>query len=264
MRFGAVSLLTATLATTASAGRGGGLDATFDGDGRLVADLGGSEFVVDAVVQPDGRIVVVGSRETTELGSGDFLVARYRADGSPDPSFDGDGVVLTNVVRDDTAHAVALQPDGKILVVGSTAGLGVRPDFALARYESDGRLDAGFGAGGIATADFGDTVDVALAVALGSDGRIVAAGPTRAPGSGQPEDFAIARFNANGTPDTSFDDDGRVVTNLAGFDRPLDVAVQAEGKVVASGFTGEDVSGDFSMALVRYETGGALDASFAV
>jgi uncharacterized delta-60 repeat protein len=139
---------------------------------------------------------------------------RYNADGSLDTGFGGgDGIVTTSIsAGDDKAHGLALQADGKIIVVGETSGNG--KDFAVLRYNADGSLDTLFGGGdGIVTTDFaGGSFDVAYRVVVQADGRIVVGG---ASGSGT-TDFAVARYLADGSLDTSFSGDGKQTVDLAG------------------------------------------------
>ena len=111
--------------------------------------------------------------DSDDVPSKDFALARYNADGTLDPGFSGDGTRTTNFGGDDVAYDVALQPDGKILVAGSSSGA-----FALARYDPDGRLDHTFSGDGRLTVRFGSNQrdTGARALVLRGDGRIVAAG----------------------------------------------------------------------------------------
>jgi uncharacterized delta-60 repeat protein/uncharacterized repeat protein (TIGR01451 family) len=172
------------------------------------------------------------------------------APGALDPSFGIGGQVTTDFGGFDSAQAVALQSDGKIVAVGGTASF-PSGDFALARYNADGSLDATFGSGGKVTTDFGG-FDAASAAVIQTDGRIVAAGRS---GSG---DFALARYNADGSLDPTFGSGGKVTTDFGGFDAAFGVARQADGKIVAAGQGG--AGGGF--ALARYNPDGSLDPSF--
>ncbi|MFG2335324.1 calcium-binding protein [Streptomyces yangpuensis] len=229
----------------------GSLDTTFDGDGKAVTDLGGggADQGSDVAVQADGKIVAAGGT------GGVFALARYNAaDGSLDTTFDGDGKVFTDfggLQEGSTAYGLALRPDGRIVAVGDTTE-GLVRDFALARYNADGSPDTSFSGDGRATTDFG-AMDTAQDVVVQSDGRIVAAGGS-APGV-----FALARYNADGTPDTAFDGDGRVTTALGGpqgGSSAYDVVQQSDGRIVAVG----GGNGDF--ALARYNADGGLDTGF--
>src|SRR5205823_1660150 len=129
----------------------------------------------------------------------------YNADGSLDSSFGNNGLVITDFGFDSQAFALAVQTDGKIVVAGYTFTGGSQYDFALARYNTDGSLDTTFGTNGEVVTDFGTGGDEALAVVIDADGKIVVAGYTFT-GDSQ-YDFALARYNADGSLDTSFGPD---------------------------------------------------------
>ena len=221
----------------------GDLDPTFDGDGKVTTDFGDGDRAEGVVIQGDGKIVVAGSAGGTnrDFDPGfDFALARYRTDGSLDPTFGGDGKVTTDFSSsDDRAFAVALQPDGKIVAAGQ-AFVSER-DFALARYNTDGSLDATFGGGdGKVSVDLAvdETDDAALAVAIQADDKIVAAGYVRKNlfHPGYPSDFAVARFNADGSPDVNFGVGGSVTTDIeSDSDEAHGLAIQADGRIVAAG-----------------------------
>jgi len=231
----------------------GSLDTSFDGDGRVVTDYGGLIDVGKAVaLQADGKIVVAGYTLST---TADFAVARYNPDGSLDTSFDGDGRVVTDYGGlNDIGYAIALQADGKIVVAGSANGL--TWDFAVARYNPDGSLDTSFDGDGKLVTDYGGLSDDGYAIALQADGKIVVAGYT----VGATYDFAVARYNPDGSLDTSFDGDGKLATDFAGGDDwGHAVALQADGKIVVAGYT--DVA-TLDFAVARYNPDGSLDTSF--
>src|SRR5262249_4024029 len=151
------------------------------------------------------------------------------SDGSLDSSFGSGGEVTTSFKGQAIATAEAIQNDGKIVLVGETQGAN-GDDFALARYNPDGSLDTTFGTGGKVTTDFAGADD-AFSVAIQSDGKIVVAGSSQ---QNTGEDFALARYNSDGTLDTSFGAGGEVLTAIAGGANG--VAIQADGKIVAAGF----------------------------
>ena len=235
----------------------GTLDPTFSSDGRLTTGFAASgDFGYSVAVQSDWKIVVAGRTDSGPSNS-DFALARYNADGTLDTSFDGDGKLTTVIGPSyDTAYSVALQSDGKIVVSGSSSGSGSRDDFALARYNSDGTLDTSFdGDGKLTTAFVGASLDRGYSVAVQSDGKIIVAGRSTA-------DFALARYNANGTLDTSFDGDGKLTTDLGSpIDDGLSVAVQSDGKIVVAGYSDNITNADFAIA--RYNADGTLDTSFS-
>lgn len=188
------------------------------------------------------------------------MLVRYTASGALDATLGGEGRVTTDFGgRSDGADDVAIQADGKIVAAGSGFPAEVRPvDFALARYNRDGTLDATFGDGGKVLTTFEpNSIDGANAVVIQPDGKIVAAGLTR---SGPSKEFAVARYLPNGSLDASFDGDGLVVTPISpGEDIVFDLAVQADGKLIAAGWSSP---GGFDVAMARYNPDGRLDSSF--
>ncbi len=239
-------LLLAVPAGNATAASGD-LDTSFDGDGYAITPIGsGYERAESVAIQDDGKIVAAGITDVS------FAVARYNANGSLDTSFDTDGKVAT-VVGDNAAsiEAIAIQEDGKILAVGSAFVTDNAYDFALARYNPDGSLDASFDTDGIVLTNINGS-DVAVDVAIQSDDKIVVVGVT-----GSNFDFVVARYNPNGSLDTSFDGDGLVFTTFPPNPASVRaVALQADGKIVVAGA----VNSTFTVA--RYLTGGTLDPDF--
>jgi uncharacterized delta-60 repeat protein len=224
----------------------GGLDPTFGNGGLVVTDFGATDQAFAVAVQPDGKVVTAGRR-----GS-DSIVARYNQDGTPDVAFGTGGRVITNFGATEQALALALHPDGKILIVGRTNN-GGNFNFALARYQSTGILDPGFGSSGLVTTDFGGSVDRAFALALQPDGKAVVVGDSDG-------DFAVARYNLDGSLDPAFGSGGKVITTFGGADQASAVVVQGDGKIVVAGQTDTGVSID--VALARYNPNGSLDAAF--
>ncbi len=230
----------------------GSLDTSFSGDGKQTTSFGGHADGAAAVaLQGDGKIVAVG-----HVFSGDFAIARYNPDGSLDTSFSGDGKQTTDFGGNDLALGVAIQGNGRIVVVGRGGinNLG-NTDFAIARYNPNGSLDTTFSGDGKQTTDFGGSEERATGVALQADGKIVAVGQGASGGSYA---FALARYNANGSLDTSFSGDGKQTTNFAGADSANGVAVRGDGRIVAGGETG---GGNFAIA--RYNPNGSLDTTFS-
>jgi uncharacterized delta-60 repeat protein len=241
----------------------GSLDASFGSGGMVVTDVfGGLDSALGIALQPDGRIVVAGA---SFFGmSGDFALVRYNTDGSLDPSFGVGGKVTTDFFGlSDGATAVRLLPDGRIIAAGSAFTSISNTDFALARYNSDGRLDASFGSGGKVTTEFFGFSDRPTGLVVQSDGRVVAAGGANNLNS-TGFDFALVRYNVDGSLDSSFGDGGKTTTDFLGIvDAAADVVLQPDGRIVAVGFASNDRFGllvDF--ALSRYDTNGRLDASF--
>lgn len=231
----------------------GSVDPTFDGDGKTFVQIGARFFCRDVTVQGDGKIVIVGYIQVGPAYN--IVLFRYNADGSHDTSFDSDGRKITPLINADFAHAVTIQGDGKILIAGNMGD-----DFMLLRYNADGSYDTTFGGGdALVTTDFFAGPDHARAVAIQADGKIIAAGNGRASGSSW-NDFAVARYNSDGSPDTTFDGDGKVLTHLQAFhNNAEEIAIQLDGKIVVGGGSWGS-NNDFG--LVRYNTDGSLDTSF--
>jgi uncharacterized delta-60 repeat protein len=243
----------------------GTLDPSFGTGGTVTTDFGGSSAEVRALaVQPDGKIVAAGGVFVN--GIADFALARYNPDGSLDASFGRGGTASSPFDFPgsfDQVGGVVLQPDGKIVLAGS-AVIDQFSVFALARYNSDGTLDAGFGSGGVATTDFGQLSAAAFSVAVQPDGKIVLAGEANIDGG---DDFALARYNSNGTLDASFGTAGKVTTAFPSglgfsFAQAFSVAVQPDSRIVAAGYTW--ISGGFDFAVARYNSNGTPDASLGV
>lgn len=177
------------------------------------------------------------------------------AAGDLDPSFGTDGKIVSDFgPGSNSASALVIQPDGRVVAAGST-GSG---DFGLARYLLDGSNDLTFGTAGKVTTDLGGAFDQAFALALQPDAKIVAAGSSEPGGSCC--QFALTRYNSDGTLDPSFDMDGKVLTTFGGSSRAFDVAVQADGKLVAVGSKFDPFENGF--ALARYNVDGSLDSNF--
>jgi uncharacterized delta-60 repeat protein len=231
---------------------GGSLDTSFGGDGTVITNFtSGDDLIFGVAIQPaDGSIVVAGF---VDDGPGSKLgLARYHANGTRDTTFDVDGRVTTDLTNGpDGAYGVAIQPaDGKIVAAG-TADF---QKFALARYNTDGSLDTSFSDNGTARPDFTDGSDYARSVTIQpADGKIVAVG------SAGDESFALARYDTDGTPDTTFSGNGKVITGFTpGSDFARSVVVQADGRIVAAGTA--DLS---KFAVARYDLDGSLDLTFS-
>jgi len=190
-----------------------------------------------------------------------FSINSYAQDGSLDLSFGIGGKVTTAISGgdDDNGKSVAIQSDGKIVVAGTTINDGDR-DFAIVRYNNDGTLDLSFGTDGKVVTDFGSNWDECYSVAIQSDGKIVAAGNIA---NGSTLDFAISRYNSDGTLDLSFDNDGMLTTDFAGkSDIITSIALQGDGKIVATGITTSATAFNCDFAVVRYNIDGSLDLNF--
>jgi uncharacterized delta-60 repeat protein len=234
------------------------LDLTFGGDGIATSESGTNDYLRDVAIQSDGKIVAAGFVQAGSYHN--IAVVRYNADGSLDTTFDGDGVVTTPYQTSSQAIALALQDDGKIVVTGLSVGADRNSkDFTTVRYNTDGSLDTTFGGTGIVQTAFGSDFDEAYDLVIQSDGKIVVAGYARLGGTSN--DFALARYNTDGSLDTSFDGDGKVTTAVSNsFDEVNGIALQPDGKIVVAGYAW---TSNEDYAVVRYNADGSLDTSFS-
>lgn len=229
----------------------GSIDNSFGNNGIVITAIGNDDYGRAVAIQADGKIVVAGSSAAR------IVVTRYNTDGSLDANFGNNGIVITPYGTYDHPHAVAIQPNGKI-VVGAYTEINSQMIFTVLRYNTNGSLDASFDSDGITSAPIGVDEDRAYSLVLQSDGKIVLAGNSK---NGSLHVFALARFNTNGSLDTGFDNDGIVMTPVGtNDDRVYGVAIQADGKIVAGGYSNNGSQNVF--ALTRYNTNGSLDTSF--
>lgn len=235
----------------------GTLDTTFDGDGRKMIHIDSHDRAFAVAIQTDGKILLAGSYTPGGIQR-DVAVVRLLANGSMDTSFDGDGVAITPIYPGERDEAVGMemQADGKILVA-AYASNGSSYDFAAIRYNTNGSLDTTFDTDGKVTTSFSSGNDVATGIKLQGDGKILVEGYSPGPGD---LDFALVRYNKNGTLDTSFDGDGKLITDIGAEDNGAAVAVQADGKILIVGQANNGINFDF--AVVRYLPDGTLDSSF--
>ena len=271
--------------------KNGKLDATFGADGNAdgtpdgVVQVSFGANTVDAVdaiaIQQDGKIIVAGDTTGSD-GSQNMMVARVKTDGSLDASFgagnaDGtpDGVVSLSLgAGNDEAKAVVIQANGKIVIAGNTVGADKTSNIAVARLNSDGSLDATFGAGnadgtpdGVVAVSLSNGDDKAKAVALQADGKILVGGVTVA--ADKSSNVAVARLNSDGTVDTAFGagsadgtPDGSVAVSFgAGDDKLKGLVLQADGKILLAG-SNTAADGSTNAVVARLNSNGALDSSF--
>lgn len=287
-------------------GRDGQLDPTFGDGGKVMTDIGGGADSAYAVaVQPDGKIVVGGTSQN------DFALVRYAANGELDTTFGSGGKVTTSFSNDaDSAYALLIEDDGSIVVGGdanmgsSATGLdfalaryapdgtlqwkvtnpifaggardsiyslakqtvdgksfivaaGGEGDFAVARYDLEGKLDSTFAQQGKLAPPFESAIGAARAVAVDANGAIVVAGH-------RGHDFAVVRLDRTGKLDEAFGEKGKVVTPVSkdNWDEAQAVAIEADGKIVVGGWTYEGGSSSANFTLARYDASGRLDPVF--
>lgn len=210
----------------------GSPDSSFNGTGMKLFDTGAHyEYFHAIVIQPDGKIIAAGGAGVTNADS--FILLRFHPDGSIDSTFGTDGIVLTDFgPESDHAEQIVLLPDGKILVAG-TAFPDTHQLFALVRYNSNGILDSTFGTDGIATVSFGDLFSPVGEMLVQPDQKILISGTVI---DGSHWDFALARCNSDGTPDTSFSENGKLTTNLGTTnDYCSSMCLLPDGKIVLAG-----------------------------
>ena len=227
------------------------------GDGHTVTAVSpNSDSVNSVAIQADGKIVAAGGLYNPATNN-DTLLIRYNQDGTLDTSFGTGGIVIYSLgINADSLQAIAIQPDGKIVVAG-VANDGFSNNMVVLRYNANGTLDTSFGTAGVATITFSGGDEQALALLIQADGKIVVAGSAAM----STEDFAVARLNANGTLDTTFNGSGKVTTAIGtGADQIKDIVIQEDGKIVAVGFSHNGT--DLDIAVVRYNANGSLDTSF--
>ncbi len=246
-------------------GSDGKPDNGFGTDGKVSTDFGGKNDNAEAVaIQANGDIVAAGTSHGTATGD-NIAVARYTPAGKLDSAFGTGGQVSTDLgTRADHANAIALQPDGKILVAGST--LDPNPaqgeNFVLVRYNPNGTLDSSFGRDGKVSTDFGGKNDEAEAVAIEPNGDIVAAGTSHGTATG--DNIALARYTPNGALDPNFGEDGRVSTDLGTkADHGNAMVVQSDGRILVAGSTKDpDPAQGENFTVVRYLANGKQDTAF--
>ncbi len=229
----------------------GKLDTSFGTSGIITTAIGPLDEVVYSVaIQPDGKIVAVG--RSFNSADDDFAIVRYNTNGILDTSFNTTGI-LTHAIgtTDDWAYSVGLQADGKIAVAGYSF-LNDTKKFILVRYNPDGSLDSTFSQDGITntTIDFLNDEEF-RSLAIQSDGKIVVAGFS---GKGATVNFALVRYNSNGTHDASFNADGKITTTFpSGKSEAFALAIQPDGLIVTAGMYSNGTSYEF--ALARYISG---------
>ena len=236
----------------------GSLDTGFSSNGLRAIDFDGSyDWARGVAIQADDKIVVGGDANIG--GDTDFAVVRLSTSGSLDSTFSSDGKATTGFGDFEHVNDVAIQTDGKIVAAGY-GPVGSNTDFLLARYNTNGSPDFGFNIDGKLSTPFGGG-DVAYGVALQADGKIVAAGSSYDFDT-EDRDFALARYTTSGFPDSSFDSDGKLTTSVYGDSAAADVAIQANGRIVAAGFG--TAFGEQNFAVARFTSTGSLDTSFSL
>jgi uncharacterized delta-60 repeat protein len=239
----------------------GTLDYSFGTNGIVLTDFSNSEEYGETLLSlPDGKILVAGKRYTNGIA-----IVRYNNDGSIDNTFGVNGKVFTSAAFGNTfggwyGCALAVQEDGKILIGGSDTANN-ESNFALIRYSSNGILDNTFGSGGIAAVSIGDFSESIYSITIQTDQKIIVAGRSSIMDY-YDYNFALVRFNADGSLDNSFGNSGTIITNLGPFSEAYSVVIQNDDKILVSGTAVDPTSYKYCFAAARYNSNGMLDQTF--
>jgi uncharacterized delta-60 repeat protein len=241
----------------------GQIDSSFGTNGITRTDFfnGGNDEAMSMCIQTDGKIIVAG-KSFAPASAADFSIARYKSDGTLDSSFGIGGKVTTDIAGfNDYGCCVKLQSDGKIVMTGYTFN-GANTGLAVVRYNSNGTLDNSFDGDGIAVVYSGDVYLEGQSLAIQNDGRIVVCATTRF--LPYEYDVLVARLNANGSLDTTFDHDGILTTDFCYHDNAYSVAIQNDGKIIVAGASYDTVNITMgkNLMLIRYNADGSMDNSF--
>ena len=227
----------------------GSLDLTFGVGGIAITPVGGDDYAKAIALQPDGKFLLAGSCVSSTYT---FCARRYNPDGSLDANFGSGGTVVVSGLGTAVANAIAVQPDGGILLAG-TCMVGA---YCAVRYDAFGALDPSFGSGGKTITQVSTGNNNLHALSLQPDGKAVVAGSCN---GGSSYDFCAVRYNGNGTVDTSFGSGGTIITSVAPgatSDTARTIAIQPDGKLLFAGYC----AGNF--CIVRYHGNGVLDLTF--
>jgi uncharacterized delta-60 repeat protein len=235
----------------------GTLDTTFGSSGIVIQPIGSSgDNGYSLAIQPDGKILLGGS---CRKRFNDYsCIARFNSDGTLDTTFGSSGIVIQPIVSaNDHGNSFAIQPDGKILLSGFCRN-GSNEDFCIERFNSDGTLDTTFGSRGKVIQSIGSSDDKGKYLAIQPDGKILLGGYCRIGGN---RDFCIARFNSDGTLDTTFGSSGKVIQSIdSSNDYGYSLAIQPDGKILLGGSCNN--GGDVDFCIARFKSDGTLDKTF--
>ncbi len=248
----------------------GTLDTSFDGDGKVATPVGSLRisYANSVAVQSDGKIVAAGvgcNTSNSYIDRCGFAIVRYNSDGSLDNSFDGDGQLITEIPgrHNGILKSIVIQPDGKIVAAGTTVSFTASQ--TIIRYNSDGSLDTTFGSNGIVIESSWQVVSLS-SLAIQSDGSLITVGKLSTitdPGTSPDVSVAVAKYHADGSPDTSFGSNGKVLTPFESYGEVTSVKVQTDGKVIVGGSVRTGSYDSAECIVLRYDPNGVLDPTFA-
>ncbi len=229
------------------------LDSTFGDNGISTFAMNGRAMA--SAIQADGKVVIGGYRAISNNPV--FAVLRYNVNGSLDSTFGADGVVTTSFGAGSAVlNGIAIQADGKIVAAGSATSNARY--MAIARYNTDGSLDSTFNATGKVVTDIAGSDDVANGIVIQTNGKIVVGGYSH---DATKRNFALLRYNTNGSLDSTFNADGIAITSIGtADDNAKAIALQTDGKIVLAGYC--RVGTKVHFALARYSSNGSLDNTF--
>jgi uncharacterized delta-60 repeat protein len=237
----------------------GTIDSTFNGTGRVILDNGFLDLYQDVKIQPDGKIVAVGTTYDASYAA-DFQVTRLLSDGTYDPSFGTNGVFRYHLGYETGSYSCLIKDDGNILVSGISMDDFGGFAMVLLQLGETGKIDSAFGVNGIAYYDYGMGEDIAYAMALQNDGKILLAGHIS--NENFQKEPAVVRFTENGILDASFGLNGVATVPVTETDNEFaGICVQPDGKIVAAGHISNGLSW-FSLLLARFDENGILDPTF--
>jgi uncharacterized delta-60 repeat protein len=238
----------------------GSPDLSFGNKGQAILPIGqANDYCNSIAIQSDGKIIAVGVTTIGSNGSGnyDFAAGRFNSDGTIDPTFGNEGKAITHIGQGNVANSVVIQPDGKIILAGKSNET-IFSDFALVRYNQDGTLDKSFGNSGIVQTQVSGTYDFANSVGLQSDGKIIAGGTAQDGFSNY--NFALVRYNSDGTLDETYGTNGIAVTDRSSVDIGNSLSLQSDEKLILAGGTYGELG--YNFCVIRYNTDGTPDNSF--
>jgi len=222
---------------------------------RVTKELEGEAYSV--AIQKDNKIVVTGYSISPSTNNEEITLIRFTENGNIDRLFGDKGFIVTEISEEkDVAESIAIQNDGKIIVVGTTDHK-PSPDIVLIRYNEDGSIDNSFGIGGIVITDINSALDIGKVVAIQKDGKIVVSGFTHVANKFY---ITLLRYDSNGDLDPTFGKSGIVITDINGRRGKMDMVIQSDGKIIV--VSPSEVENSHHFTVLRFNSNGSLDKSF--